>query len=110
MEEGSGAVRSWPFFLPLFTNVLEGVFPEVHLQESGCSRSYRPCGRPRGGYKPVRRGVARDYEHVYAPSCIVSSSCERTTGTIPSFRTSGLHWTGAMRPPAYSSSTTTCRP
>ena len=68
-----------------------------------------PAAVPERVTSRPRRGVARGCEHVYAPRCIVSSCCARTTGTIPSFRTSVLHWTGAMRPPAYPSTTTTCR-
>ena len=68
-----------------------------------------PAVRERVTSRPSRE-VSRGCVHELAPSCIVSSSCERTTGTIPSFRTAGLHWTGAMRPPAYPSTTTTVEP
>jgi hypothetical protein len=41
---------------PLFTNVVEEEFPEVHIPNPICSPPIRPCGGPGAQYKPPPQG------------------------------------------------------
>jgi hypothetical protein len=48
-EKGRAIAGSQPFFLPLFTNVVEGEFHEVHIPDPGCKgpeSSERPDNLP----------------------------------------------------------------
>jgi len=55
MIVAAGTLQPRPFFLPLFTNVLEGAFSEVRIHYPAYPRSY--CARIVAAYPQHRTGA-----------------------------------------------------